>query len=319
MHKNLFVTVLTYAAPSANYRGEGEANKNVLQRLKIGNKGEERAVISAESIRNAIREILIKYESLDNNPYELKHNRKRLHNAGQPAVRFKALPDPNTYSDDFLFGYLVARSDNVDKLGDIPAKRDSVLRQNLALALNSYSNDATMHQSPAFGENIGNPGSPWQNTDKGDSAIIYKERTYTAFQFPFALAYNDCKDQAAWVKALLKAISELSDVAGNSSGSLYNFEPRSIVARLTPRLAPGYDFYGFTESGKFPELSRVKEEDLPQDEFWVGGEIVRNMDDSDKSRFNDSQLHENPQKLIENLSEAFLPETNNSSKNNKKN
>jgi len=312
IHRNLFVTVLTYAAPSANYRGEGEANKNVLQRLKIGNKGEERAIISSESIRNAIRETLIKYQSLEGNPYNLNNNRNRLHDAGQPAVRFQALPNPNIYSDDYLFGYLVARSVNTDQMGDIPAKRDSVLRQNLALALNFYSNDSTMHQSPAFGSNFGDPGSPWQNTNDGKSAIIYKERTYTAFQFPFALAYSDCIDQPTWVKALLKAISELSDVAGNSSGSLFNFEPRSIVARLTSRLAPGYDFYGFNESGNFPELSRVNEEDLPKDEFWIGGEIVRNMDDSERGRFNDNQLQENPQQLIENLSEAFLPESNGS-------
>lgn len=31
-NKNLFATVLTYAAPSSNYRGESEENRTVLQK-----------------------------------------------------------------------------------------------------------------------------------------------------------------------------------------------------------------------------------------------------------------------------------------------
>ncbi len=31
-NKNLFATVLTYAAPSSNYRGESEENRTILQK-----------------------------------------------------------------------------------------------------------------------------------------------------------------------------------------------------------------------------------------------------------------------------------------------
>jgi len=33
---NLFATVLTYAAPSANYRGESPENRSVIQKITKG-------------------------------------------------------------------------------------------------------------------------------------------------------------------------------------------------------------------------------------------------------------------------------------------
>ena len=56
--KNLFCTVLTYPAPSSNYRGESEENRTVLQ--KIHKNGKDYAIVSSESIRNALRETLSK-------------------------------------------------------------------------------------------------------------------------------------------------------------------------------------------------------------------------------------------------------------------
>jgi len=101
--KNLFATVLTYAAPSSNYRGESEENRTVLQKITTG--GAEHAVISPESMRNALRDILA--------AKGLPCNRSRIHDADQLAVEFKDYPDPKTFADDFLFGYMVAQ--DVDK------------------------------------------------------------------------------------------------------------------------------------------------------------------------------------------------------------
>lgn len=42
LKKNLFCTVLTYPSPSANYRGESEENRTVLQ--KISKDGKEYAI-----------------------------------------------------------------------------------------------------------------------------------------------------------------------------------------------------------------------------------------------------------------------------------
>src|SRR5204862_1102958 len=93
MNRNLFATVLTYAAPSSNYRGESEENRTVLQKITRG--GHEYTVISPESMRNALREILAKKG--------LKMNRRRLHDQDQLAVEFQGFPDAATYADDFLF------------------------------------------------------------------------------------------------------------------------------------------------------------------------------------------------------------------------
>src|SRR5271157_4115750 len=95
---NLFATVLTYPAPSANYRGESEENRAVIQKITYGRF--EYPVISPESIRNALRDTLASYG--------LPCNRSRLHDEEQLAVIFKDYPNPHTFVDDFFFGYLVA-------------------------------------------------------------------------------------------------------------------------------------------------------------------------------------------------------------------
>src|SRR4051794_25236262 len=95
---NLFATVLTYPAPSANYRGESEENRTVIQKITYGRL--EFPVISPEAMRNALRETLASYD--------LPCNRTRLNDEDQLAVRFADYPDPDAYADDFFFGYLVA-------------------------------------------------------------------------------------------------------------------------------------------------------------------------------------------------------------------
>lgn len=291
MNKNLFATVLTYPAPSSNYRGESEENRTVLQKIAKGK--QEYTIISPESMRNALREMLLKAE--------LPCNRKRLHNEDQLAVEFKEFPNAEKYADDFLFGYMVADKDAIKANKDIPAKRDSVLRMNLAVALTPYRFDATFHQSPL---NAGK--SPWKNSST--SALLHREISHTAYQYPFALSYADCNAKPEWTKALLTAIAQLSDVAGGHARSYYEMAPKSIVARLTPNLVAGYSTYGFDDNGNFPELKRIHAEDLPGDEFWIGGELAREMNLSQKQSLIDVGVHfyDNPQKLLAALADEFL-------------
>lgn len=264
--KNLFCTVLTNAAPSSNYRGESEENRTVIQKVTKGDS--EYAVISPESMRNALREILALRE--------LPMNRRRLRDEDQLAVEFKDYPDPDTYADDFLFGYLVADNKEMKKLKR-PAKRDSVLRMNLAIALEPYRFDATFHQSPL------NAGvSPWKNAT--NSALLHREISHTAFQYPFALNLEDCKDRKPWARALLVAVGELSNVAGGHARSYFEMAPRSLVARLTASLVGGFDSYGFKRDGDFSELDRIKPGDLPGREFVVAGALARDMDSARRTR-----------------------------------
>src|SRR5207253_8971011 len=107
---NLFTTVLTYPAPSANYGGESELNRLVIQKV-TGPDNQDYPIFSPESIRNALRETFGKLE----NPPLL--NRKRLHpitgkgksdEGGEGdkqglAVKFAKYPDPDQFADDFFF------------------------------------------------------------------------------------------------------------------------------------------------------------------------------------------------------------------------
>lgn len=291
MNKNLFATILTYPGPSSNYRGESEENRTVLQKIAKGK--QEYTVISPESMRNALREILIKAG--------LPCNRTRLHDQDQLAVEFKEFPNSEKYADDFLFGFMVADNDAIKKNKGLPSKRDSILRMNMAVALTPYRFDATFHQSPL---NAG--ASPWKNSST--SALIHREVAHTAYQYPFALAYSDCKNKPEWVQALIQAISQLSDVAGGHARSYYEMAPKSIVARLTSNLVAGYNTYGFNEQEEFIELTRINANDLPGDEFWVGGEIVRSMSSQQQEYLENQGVHlyENPQKLLVDLADEFL-------------
>jgi CRISPR-associated protein Cst2 len=291
MNRNLFATVLTYAAPSSNYRGESEENRTVMQKITKG--GKEYSIISPESMRNALREILVKAD--------LPCNRTRLHNEEQLAVEFKEFPNADKYADDFLFGYMVADKDAIKKNNGKPAKRDSVFRMNLAQALTPYRFNAIFHQSP-----LNSGKSPWKNAST--SALIHREVAHTAYQYPFALSQRDCRAKPEWTKALLKAIGELNEVAGGHARSYYEMAPASIVTRLTPSLVAGFDTYGFDEKGGFAELDRINQNDLPGGEFWVGGEIVRKMSVERRTRLEEEgvRLYDNPQRLIADLAAAFL-------------
>jgi CRISPR-associated protein Cst2 len=290
--KNLFCTVLTYAAPSSNYRGESEENRTVIQKITKGD--HEYPVISPESMRNALREIL----TLREQPM----NRRRLHDEDQLAVEFRDYPDPEKYADDFLFGYMVADNKEIKKLKR-PAKRDSVLRMNMAVALQPYRFDATFHQSPLNGGD-----SPWKNA--ATSALLHREVAHTAYQYPFALNLEDCRTHPGWAKALLAAIGELSNVAGGHARSYFEMAPRSLVARLTPSLVAGYGTYGFDRNGAFPELKRIAAGDLPGNEFVIAGAVVRDLSEDEQKRLaaQSVRLFENPQAALHHIAKEGLGE-----------
>lgn len=307
---NLFATVLTYPAPSANYRGESELNRTVIQKVTDGRF--DYPIISPEAMRNALREILA-------NNYKLPCNRERLHDEDQLAVRFADYPDADKFADDFLFGYLVAasgkdrekiRAEIVRKRSKKGAesftfKRDSVLRMNLAKALEPYRFNSVFTQSP-----LSTKDSAYKNSDS--SALLHRETAHTAFQFPFALNGEDCKPKPDWVKALLKAIGELSDVAGNHARSYYEMAPASIVIRLTSQLVAGYQTYGFNLDGSFPEvidgILHEPNPDYPANEFFLGGKIVKDLSADVARRLVEQgvTLDRDPRRLLETVSTKFL-------------
>ena len=273
---NLFLSCLTQPAPSANYRGESEQNRAILQKITIGQ--HEYPVISPEAIRNALRDML--------QAYGLECNREREHNDDQLAVRFKEVPFPEKYVDDFYFGYMVANRKEAEsglskaRKENFRYKRDSVLRNNLAVGLVPYRYETLFTQSPKH-----TADSPWKNA--GSSQLLHRELTHTPYQFPLALNLDDCKvnptspdDQHnIWFCHILQALSELNGVAGNHARSYFEMAPVSMVARVTNRLASGYPLYPFQSDGTAgPLVDSILAEDIPGQGFQLGGEFVRNLD-----------------------------------------
>lgn len=305
---NLFGTMLTYAAPSANYRGESAENRSVIQKISMGRF--EYAIISPEAMRNAIRE---GFKSMG-----MPCNRERLHDEEQLAVKFQDYPDQDRFIDDFFMGWLIAanKKDREAILKEVKAdgrnpadftfKRDSVLRMNMALALEPYRHDSVFTQSPL------NVDSRWKNADS--SQLLHRETVHTAFQYPFALNLEDCRKKPEWTKVLFKVIGQLNNVAGNHARSYFEMAPASVIVRLTPQLVGGYDTYGFQikEDGRhtLPEVVEgIMKGDYVAHEFYLGGKLVKDMDEEtyEKLQEKGTILDRNPQRLLETVAErAFI-------------
>jgi CRISPR-associated protein Cst2 len=310
---NLFGTILTYTAPSANYRGEGAENRAVIQKITRGRF--EYAIISPEAIRNALRETLA---TLGNDC-----NRERLGDEEQLAVKFRDYPDPDKYIDDFFMGWLVAASgSDRKKIRDelkarkrdpdkFTFKRDSVLRMNMAVALEPYRHDSVFTQSPQDKT----PKDVKAHVNVENSQLLHRETTFTPYQYPFALNLEDCRKKAEWTKTLLKAIGELNDVAGNHARSYFEFAPASIVVRLTNQLVAGYDTYGFRtpEDGKhtLPEIvDGILKDDYPGSELYLGGKMVKDLAEDVAAALGKKKvnLFRSPQKLLEKVGENAFPQ-----------
>ncbi len=309
---NLFATVLTYPAPSANYRGESELNRTVIQKVTDGKF--DYPIFSPESMRNALREILAEYG--------LPANRTRLHDEEQLAVKFADLPDVDKYADDFFFGYLVAVNDKKRKEYEkivaarknsptkFTFKRDSVLRMNLAKALDPYRHNAIFTQSP---KSDTEKGSAYQNSTT--SALLHRETVVSGFQYPFALSLGDCQPKAEWTKKLLQAIGELNGVAGNHARSYFEMAPASIVVRLTKQLVAGYQTYCFKADGTPPDVvldilhGDFGDKDGKTTEFYLGGEIVkRGLSEKqiEELKAKGVTLDRDPRKLLATVANKFL-------------
>jgi CRISPR-associated protein Cst2 len=307
---NLFGTVLTYTAPSANYRGESLQSRTVIQKITKGKF--EYAIISPEAVRNALRETL--------RTMGLPLNRTRLHDEEQLAVKFEDYNHPEKYADDFFFGYLIAagskerekiRSELKVRKRDeskFTFKRDSVFRMNLALALEPYRHDTVFTQSPKdFTDK-----SVKSQANSDSSALLHRETTVSAFQYPFALNLNDCSERKDWTRALLSAIGQLNNVSGNHARSYFEMAPASIALRLTKRLVAGYDTYGFKvrdDKHMLPEIvDGVLNNDFPGEEFYLGGKVVKDFDDATTDALTKKgvTLDRNAARLLESVAEKTL-------------
>ena len=306
MSNRLFGTVVTNVVPSANHTGEGELNRSPLQKM-IGPDGKPYAYFSSSSLRNGFRETA--------KTAKLPLNRSRVDDANQPTVRMVDYPNPNEYFDDFVFGYLIAKgtSDREKMLSEIVEsrgssdgfmfKRNSVLRMNYATAISPYRYDTTLSQSP-FQE------GPWNND--ANSSLLHREVSLSAFQYPFSLDVQPFIDagKQEWGRMTLELVGQLNGVAGNHARTLFTFDPASIVVRVTDRQVPGYEPYGFTSPSAFPSLvDDLTKGDLPGQEFWLGGRIVKDLPNNQLQDLTAAgvHLHRSPQKLLAEIGGIVFP------------
>lgn len=315
---NLFATVLTHPAPTANYRGESELNRTVIQKIADGR--HEYPIVSPESMRNALREILAA-QGLPTNRRRLQPSAGEGDEKQQLAVSYKDLPDPDTYIDDFIFGYLLAvKGEELKRIGKVrgkgfPLKRDSILRMNLAKALEPYRHVTVFTQSPLFKDNA------WKVGGEGgtNSALLHRETADTAFQYPFALNGRDFAARPDWCRALVAALGDLAGVSGNHARSLFFMAPASVVVRLTERLAPGYEQYHFTvrrdpatnerrHGSRLLDRLLADECVLPRGEFLLGGEIVEGLPESSRTRLIEAGaiLDPDPARLLATAADRLL-------------
>lgn len=300
---NLFGTVLTYTAPSANYRGENAENRAVIQKITKGRF--EYPIISPEAMRNALRETL--------GQLGLPCNRSRMHDEDQPAIEFKDYPNADEFADDFFMGWLIAAGSSDRKkiekelkgknrdLDRFSFKRDSVVRMNMAVGLEPYRHNTVFTQSPQ--DKSDKDAKAHKNTD--NAQLLHRETAVTPYQYPFALNLDDCSEKPDWTKTLLQAVGQLNNVAGNHARSYFEFAPASIVLRLTTQLVAGYDSYGFRvadEQHSLPEVvDGILADDFLGDEFFVGGTLVKQMTDDQQTALSGKgvTLDRNPQRLLQ--------------------
>lgn len=286
---NLFGTVLTEEAPTSNYRGESPDNTIPLQTVRKRD-GREYAMVSAEALRNGMREMMP--------GMGLPVCRTRLYNQGQLAVKYEGFPSAD-WADLFFMGFMVADAAQMKANPDKDFRRESLLQVNNAVALSPHLKDQQILQSP-------------KNVDsKSNSALLHREISYTAFQYPFAMALRECYKHPDWTRGLLRILAQLNKVAGGHARAYYEMAPRSMVLRLSRQRAAGYTNYGFDDEGYFEPLDRIGEDDLPGDEFWVSGDIVRSMGAPTKDRLTAQgvRLFANPLRGMEALADhLFGPE-----------
>lgn len=286
---NVFGTVVTNAAPSANYRGETEGNLTPLQKITIGD--EQFPSIHSESIRNGIRET---WKSQG-----IEQNRSRIDNASCLSVAFKEINNYEKFPDDdwlafMMTGEKISKEDEkiIEKLGYNKEskcwKRNSVFHVNSAVSMFPFYGNKKFTQTP----NIEIGGKK-----QGGSGLVEKEICHTSFQYPFNFNSSIFKDRQDRIGIMLHAIDQLHNVAGDHARTYYTFNPASAIYRLSSNVVSGYESYCFKtdEDGNIIIdkylIDLLKNNDFDCDEFYISGKVVYEMDKETKDILTKNGVH----------------------------
>jgi CRISPR-associated protein Cst2 len=114
--------------------------------------------------------------------------------------------------------------------------------------------------------------------EKGKLSLYNAEMHTTEYQYSFGVNLNDLVNKKH-VSALIDALVDPPQVAGNHSRFAYDFSPASIVLRVThahsSRIQNCFEHDEETRGVSLEKLvARVESKDVPACEVIVGGEIA---------------------------------------------
>jgi CRISPR-associated protein Cst2 len=272
--KHLFGAVVTPHGIAANNRGEGEGNLTTLQKLIWH--GEVHTTVSAEAIRWALR---VAWQERGLRVNRTWDEQTRRHAWEDPDFAREGVP----FIDDDVLGYMSAQAARQEAGEQPPAdggrarrprgrtlSRRSRFEVTRAISLTPWPGDVVFNVA-----GIGATASA--SRTRGDPVPYSAEVHATRYQYGFALTPEGLHDGARAL-AVVDALVELAEVAGNHARFYYDFAPDAVVFRWTDDVAPRL-LYPFRvgEDGALavPELlRRVRAGDVDGGELVVGGVLA---------------------------------------------
>jgi CRISPR-associated protein Cst2 len=274
---HIHAAVVTTHGTASNNRGVTEGNTTTLQKL-VWN-GAVHTCVSAEAIRFALRRALGEVE-----PCNRRYNEELRRNEWQdPSFeRWTEKSKDKPFIDDDLLGYMMAEGAKEENEKGTAKVRRAVLEVCRAVSMTPWAGDVTF--------NAASPGATPSAAKKGAkdaNPVPYSTELHaTRYQFGVSMtpARLRVKERACHA---LRALSSLSDVAGNQGRFLYDFSPDSIVFRVTHDPAPRL-LYGFNtvEGGRvgFNEIvRRVRAGDIRAEELIIGGSVAESLNTDDRA------------------------------------
>jgi CRISPR-associated protein Cst2 len=306
MNLNLYVSCLSKFGFASNYRGEGGGSNTVPLQTVVWEDGLLHSFIGAHAIKSRLRENMI---AVGMPVARLREKGTIKDGSNQIRIRLNDPPNPKDHADSFFFGHLLPLEDekkNKEGTGDdkknlrkrvgpdYEPKRNGIFLMNKAVSVRPFLHEASFGHSAAIKADF---------LKEKSSNLFHTEHQATEFQYPFQINLRDCVPGLGWTVKLFQLIAQLNLVAGNHSSSLYSLAPTSVVARLTPELAPNFEQYGYNVEGRFPLLiSDILHGDFNPKEFYIGGDLVRrnliSPEDQDKLRGMGVALERVPQRLF---------------------
>lgn len=275
MSKQLFGLVVTHNGTAANNRGETEGNITTLQ--KILWHGEVHTTVSAEAIRYAIRWY---WQRAD------KRLNRTCNDKADPYMWENSKFDKwEEYLDDDVLGFMSAKAGEKEGNEEEASKnkkprtrgtcdkRRSRLEVTRAISLTPFAGDITF--------NAASVGATPSASSTGKDPVPYGTEVHaTRYQYGFALTPEELADKSRAL-AVLDAIANLNEVAGNHARFLFDFSPEAIVLRWTDDFAPRL-LYGFEldKEGNLAIpliLARVQAGDIKADELIIGGPVCTGL------------------------------------------